>query len=305
MGHGPKAGIQTYPWQNVASMYRKPGGRGPHGACCMETSPGMSLEELEPVIGLRGPSGVGIGDERLRLLEAIDETGSISAAARAVGLSYKAAWDAVAAINNLAERPVVVGRAGGRAGGGASLTEDGRRFLDVAHFLQEEVQRLSRSLERGFGERVGISSLPWRLLMRTSARNMLLCKVAEIKPGAVNAEVVLDLTPSVKLYAIITEESVKGLGLAPGKEVYALIKSSFVLLVAGGEISRISARNILKGSVSAREDGAVNSEVILDIGNGKSIAAIITKESAQSLDLKVGDPATALIKASHIILACD
>jgi molybdate transport system regulatory protein len=132
---------------------------------------------------------------------------------------------------------------------------------------------------------------------------MLLCKVAEVKPGAVNAEIILDVSDHIRLVAIITEESVKALELRRGIEVFALVKSSFVLLAPEGEIGRISARNILSGRVARYEDGAVNSEIVLDIGNGKTLAAIITTESARSLDFKVGDRASALIKASHIILA--
>jgi molybdate transport system regulatory protein len=142
--------------------------------------------------------------------------------------------------------------------------------------------------------------------MKTSARNMLLCKVAEVKRGAVNAEIILDLSSDGRqLVAIITEQSVKTLGLKPGMEVLAVIKSNFILLAPEGEVGRSSARNVLSGTVNRREDGAVNSEIVLDIGGGKTIAAIITKESAQSLDFKVGDRAIALIKASHIILAVD
>ena len=100
----------------------------------------MTFAQLEPVIGLRGKDGAGIGDDRIRLLEAVDAHGSISSAARHVGLTYKAAWDAIAAINNLAERPLVIGRIGGRAGGGAVLTEDGRRFLRSVQFLRHELR---------------------------------------------------------------------------------------------------------------------------------------------------------------------
>lgn len=141
--------------------------------------------------------------------------------------------------------------------------------------------------------------------MRTSARNMLLCTVAEVKHGAVNAEIDLKVSGSITLVAIITEDSVNNLELAPGKKVYALIKSSFVLLAPEAEVGRTSARNVLHGTVSEREDGAVNSEILLDLGDGTQIASIITKESARSLDFKVGDRACALIKASHIILAID
>lgn len=141
--------------------------------------------------------------------------------------------------------------------------------------------------------------------MKTSARNMLLCTVTGIKKGPVSAEVLMEISDGLPLVAIITEESVTNLGLEPGSEVFALIKSTFVLLAPAGQVGRTSARNALVGTVARREDGAINSEVILDIGQGKSIAAVITKESATGLDLKVGDKAVALIKASHIILAVD
>ena len=62
--------------------------------------------------------GAFLGDKRVRLLEAIEAHGSISQAAKQVPLSYKAAWDAVDAMNNLADRPLVERSTGGRAGGG-------------------------------------------------------------------------------------------------------------------------------------------------------------------------------------------
>ena len=265
----------------------------------------MAVKHLQTVIGFRTEDGIEISDQRIRLLEAIDTLGSISAAARMVGLTYRGAWDAVAAINRIAEQPLVLGRPGGRSGGGASLTDDGRRFLRAVQRIRRQLHRHAQAVSMELGSDVVVPSLSWRHLMRTSARNMLLCKVAAVKHGAVNAEIVLDIAEGIPLVAIITEESVKNLELAPGKEVFALIKSSFVLLAPADEVGRTSARNVLIGTVARREDGAVNSEVIIDIGSGRSIAAIITKESANSLNFRVGDPAAALIKASHIILAVD
>jgi molybdate transport system regulatory protein len=66
--------------------------------------------------------GTFLGDTRIRLLEAIDRYGSISQAAKAVPLSYKAAWDAVDAMNNLAEAPLVERSVGGKHGAPASPT---------------------------------------------------------------------------------------------------------------------------------------------------------------------------------------
>ncbi|VUX45907.1 Molybdenum-pterin-binding protein MopA [Candidatus Defluviicoccus seviourii] len=271
----------------------------------------MSIAKMEPVIGLRSKTGKRIGDDRIRLLEAVDQLGSISGAARAVGLTYKAAWDAIAALNNLAEHPLVVARTGGRVGGGAVLTEDGRRLLASMRWLQAELQRLSaasaaRHDQQNLAGRDGFAPvLSWRFVMKTSARNMLRCKVVEVSRGPVSAEVILSIADGIRLVAIITGESVASLGLEPGKEVFALIKSTFVLLAPEGETGRTSARNVVPGTVIRHVEGAVNSEIVLDIGGGKTIAAIITKESAETLGFKVGDRACALIKASHIILAVE
>jgi molybdate transport system regulatory protein len=85
----------------------------------------------------------------------------------------------------------------------------------------------------------------------------------------------------------------------------ALIKSSFVILAGGHDPLPISTRNRLKGMIAAITPGAVNDEVNLNIGDGKTITAIVTQASREELGLAVGQPAQALIKASHIILAVD
>jgi molybdate transport system regulatory protein len=128
--------------------------------------------------------------------------------------------------------------------------------------------------------------------------------VAGIIRGPVSAEVTLDLGGGGQIVAVITDHSVEDLGLAVGGAAIALIKSSFIVL-AKGEGLRTSARNQLAGVVARREDGAVNCEVVLDIGGGKTLAATITLESARALEIAVGDAVSALIKAPHVILAVD
>jgi molybdate transport system regulatory protein len=108
----------------------------------------------------------------------------------------------------------------------------------------------------------------------------------------------------VEIVAVVTRPSVAELGLAVGKPAIALIKSSFVLL-AKGEGLMTSARNQIAGRVAAREDGLVSSEVTLEIAQGKTLTATITRESADRLALAVGESVTALIKAPHVILAVE
>lgn len=141
--------------------------------------------------------------------------------------------------------------------------------------------------------------------MRTSARNALRGTVAAVKEGAVNAEVALELAGGDRLYAIVTMESLRGLGIAVGLPAWALIKASWVILAAPDECRKVSARNRLCGRIARIERGAVNAEVVLELPGGEMLAAIITEVSADRLGLAVGGEMCALVKASHIILGVD
>ena len=66
--------------------------------------------------------------------------------------------------------------------------------------------------------------------MKLSARNVLKGKVKRVKPGAVNTEVVIELPGGLEIVSIITKESADRLGLAAGKEAYAIIKASNVVI---------------------------------------------------------------------------
>lgn len=247
-----------------------------------------------------------MGADRVALLEAVRDHGSITLAAQAVGLSYKGAWDAVQVLNNLFERPLVLAHPGGRGGGTASVTEEGLAVIRAFHLVEAELAHTLGVLQQKLADpAVPLDSLFWSLAMKTSARNALRGVVSRITDGAVNAEVSLEIAPGVEITAVITRHSVADLGLEPGRPAVALIKSSFIILAAGDGGLRTSARNRLLGTVSRIESGAVNTEVTLDLSTGKSLTATVTLESARALDLKLGDPAAALIKASHVILAVE
>ncbi|MDB5432508.1 MAG: molybdenum transporter [Caulobacter sp.] len=259
-------------------------------------------EHLSASLMLRRGGMGGVGLKRIVLLEAIGELGSITAAAKRLGLSYKGAWNAVQALNNLFDAPLVSAAPGGRAGGAAQVTARG---LDVIAGFRSVEGELAALMARLDGRAAGSAGgLIWSLGMRTSARNALAGVVSSVTAGAVNSEVTLTLGEGVTITAIITRRSVEDLGLVVGAAAMALIKSSFVLL-AVGEGLRTSARNQIAGVVSGRDDGAVNSEITVDIGAGKTLTATVTRESAVALGLEVGGAVTALIKAQHVILAVE
>lgn len=254
---------------------------------------------LRAAVTLDRPGLPRVALARMELLEAVDALGSISAAARKAGLSYKGAWDAVQALNNLFETPLVAAAPGGRTGGAARLTDKGREVLGAMTRMQAELDAALAKLDRGLA-----ADIFWSLGMKTSARNALRGTVRNVTPGAVSSEVTLDIGDGVEIVAILTARSVADLGLTIGAPAIALIQAGSVILAQGDGL-KTSARNQIPAIVIQREDGAVNSEVTLQIAPGKTLAATITLESARALELAPGGAVTALIKAPHVILAVE
>lgn len=138
--------------------------------------------------------------------------------------------------------------------------------------------------------------------MNVSARNVFAGKITALTKGAVNAEIELTLSGGDKIVAIVTEGSVASLGLAVGVDAVAYVKAPWVMLLSGPADVRFSARNQLTGKVSSLHKGAVNTEVGITLAGGATVFAVVTNEAVMELGLKSGEPATALIKASHVIL---
>lgn len=141
--------------------------------------------------------------------------------------------------------------------------------------------------------------------MKISARNVLPGQIEKVVKGAVNAEVDLKLAGGEKIAAIITNASADSLGLSAGSPALAIMKASSVMIGKGMERARISARNVLSGTVSGIQEGAVNSEVTIRLAGGSQVVASITKASAQALELKNGDAVSAIIKASNVIVGVE
>jgi molybdate transport system regulatory protein len=140
--------------------------------------------------------------------------------------------------------------------------------------------------------------------MRTSARNQWSGIIEQLRRGAVNDEIDVQLTGGDRIAAVITRESTENLGLEVGSEVIILVKASSVLVGrSDGSRMSLSARNQLKGKITRITAGAVNSEVVIALRGSSTIAAIITNGSVRELKLEVGQKALAIFKASSVIVA--
>ncbi|AOJ05233.1 MULTISPECIES: TOBE domain-containing protein [Burkholderia] len=274
------------------------------------SSPRSDAPAAHEPLALRGELWLNAGAQtlggatRIALLAAIGETGSITRAAKAVGLSYKGAWDAIDTMNNLAGEPLVLRLTGGKGGGGTTLTPRATALIAAFRAIEREHRRFidaASAAVEGF-------AVNWELIgrigMKTSARNQLFGKVLLVKHGAVNDEVVLALPGDHTITAVVTHESTEALGLTPGVDACALVKASWIVLaVDDGAPLKLSARNQLPGVVETVTRGAVNSEVLLALDGGMTLAAIVTNDSVDALGLAKGVSAVAAFKASSVILA--
>lgn len=138
--------------------------------------------------------------------------------------------------------------------------------------------------------------------MAISARNVFKGKVTEIKEGPINAEIEITTAGGDKIVSMLTEASVKSLGLSLGKEAVAVVKTPWVTLLAGKQEYRFSARNQLSGTVSSLVRGAVNCQVNITLVGGSPVSAMITNVAADELGLGEGTSVIALFKASHVLV---
>ncbi len=81
-----------------------------------------------------------------------------------------------------------------------------------------------------------------------------------------------------------------------------MIEQPASLLVERGKTMKISARNQLRGTITAIKPGLVTAKVTIDIGGGNSISAVITTDSVEEMDLKPGDEVVAIIKSTEVMI---
>ena len=97
--------------------------------------------KIKSRIWIESENNVLLGEGRVQLLKAINETGSLSKAARSLKLSYKKAWTLLDAVNKSAKQPVTINSIGGKGGGGAQLTEYGKSLINVFEEINKNCWR--------------------------------------------------------------------------------------------------------------------------------------------------------------------
>ena len=235
-------------------------------------------------------------DKRIEVLREIDRLGSISEAARANDISYKAAWQAIETLSNLAGAPLVQKSVGGSGGGGARLTEAGKQLLKAADHLNQARARALTELQGEAATSQGAMARLASIGMRTSMRNQLPCVISEIARPDGAARVWLQLPDGQRLSSRITNESLELLDLKPGMPVLALFKATAVTIapaiVAMGEV------NVLKGKIGKRLGLKRDGQVSLTLGEGLHVAGF----ADPATPFKLKQQAMAAIAESALVI---
>jgi len=242
-----------------------------------------------------------LGKGRIELLEQIERTGSISKAAKAMKMAYKAAWDSLDAMNNLAEEALVDKSTGGKGGGGTRLTPYAKRLIETYKVIHEEHERFLKNLSLRINDDGGHLRMIDSMNMRVSARNQFLGRVVMIHKGSVNSEVILKLQGGDTITAIVTNESIDLLDLRIDTDAYAIFKSGSVMLSCDLDLN-LSSRNRFCGKVARISKGSVNSEVILELNGSNTLCATVVNETLEQLKIEEGCELVAFCKASSVIL---
>lgn len=245
---------------------------------------------------LAGVLGQASTDKRIDILRRIGEGGSISEAARRAGVSYKAAWQAIETLGNLAGTPMVAKAVGGSGGGGASLTPAGRRVLEAATRLDQARADVLASLATGPAG-AGVGPGLAAMALRTSMRNQFPCEVVSLRSTGGMVRVGLGWPGGGQLVSRITRESAQLLQLVAGLKVLALCKATAVHVAR--DIPPGAARNVLVGTVSRVTRAAAGGEITLRIG--ADIRVVGFAEAGHGL--KTGHPAMAGIDESSVVIA--
>jgi len=227
-----------------------------------------------------------LGEGRIRLLINIGKSGSITKAAKAMKMSYKAAWDAVDAMNNLSEHPLVQSSKGGKGGGGTHLTEYAKELINTYEILQEEHQQFLDNLSKRISEKNGHVNLLKSMDIRISARNQLKAEVVKIEKGAVESKIFLKLHGEDTIMAIITNDSIDTLALTVDTDT-TLNKSDLNRFI--GKIIRINTDSF-------------NAEVIIELNGGNTICSTMSTEKLDEQKLEIGMEVVAFCKPNTIIL---
>lgn len=234
-------------------------------------------------------------NRHIKLLKAVDKTGSITKAAQIIGISYKTAWDTLDLLNNKSKYPLLERIDGAKKNSGTKLSEH-------AHTLIEAFEKLLL-LQQGFLDRVlnsgididTLSNLK-SLTLALSARNQLNAKIVDIKESELNSLAVCKLRNGELLAASITIQSRRNLDLKEEKDVLLIFKAPQVII----STTKPETKYTISCQIEQLIINPEQSEVLLRVSQDQTITALVSTINAKNFS--IGQKIYAQIDPANIII---
>lgn len=238
---------------------------------------------------------------RMALLAAIQEHGSIAAAARHINLSYKAAWDAVHTINSLTPEPLIICAAGGARGGGAHLSPKALEILALYQHMQHLHEQFLHHLAQLQPGHQDTLELLHKMLLHTSARNTFTGTIQAIEEDAIHALISLDIGLSEPIHAAITQESRQQLQLERGQEALAFIKATAIEL-SPHQPSVHPMKSSFLAHLQDTQSSPRYTQARLALTEVLTLTAILPKEESQNWPRPWPQHLWVSINAQHVLI---
>ncbi len=235
-----------------------------------------------------------IGRGRVELLQNIQIHGSITKAAKAMKMSYKAAWDSVDIMNKLASKPLVTKVTGGKGGGGTVITSHAKELIQAYEEISILHKNYFGTLQNSFNEQINDTFDSEPTFCRLQGT------ISAMKNVDDNYEVSIKLKNGQTLTSIENKKFVLERNLQVNEEVNFLIETNNIVLTKKNQ--KNSARNKLCGKVISIHNDKINANITIDSGDDDIIHSKITSSSCEKLELKEGDEIYASFKAYNIII---
>lgn len=235
--------------------------------------------------------------KRIDLLRAIEQSGSLSQAAKQIGISYKTAWDAINEINQLAPKPFLITATGGKNGGGTKLSAYAVRFIQLYDLLTQLQYKAFNILNDDNIPLDDILKITAKLSLQTSARNQIYGSVSSIEATHIAGLVKVKLNDNqTELKAYITQQSIERLKLNIDKTVLLLIKAPLI------ELNNLNENQLIVKVEKIVTDGQL-SEISFSLPSGIMLYANKATNEVNQLKLIEGQLTTISIHPQHIIVA--